>query len=60
MAVKQKIVLSVTPQEFNALVGLAITQHRDPKQQAAFLVRQALEKLGLLPTLGQKGAKNEI
>jgi hypothetical protein len=48
MAVMKKITLIFTPQEFDAIVNLAIAQHREPRQQAAFLVRQQLERLMLL------------
>lgn len=41
-----KIVLDVD--ERNALGQLAEVEKRDPRAQAAFIIRQQLEKLGLL------------
>ena len=48
MAVMEKMILKFTPQEFDAIVQLSIAEHREPRQQAAFLVRQQLERLGFL------------
>lgn len=35
--------------EKSALLNLAWKERRDPRQQAALLIRQQLERLGLLP-----------
>jgi hypothetical protein len=39
----------IEPIEHTALMQLAQTERRDPRQQAALLIRQRLEQLGLLP-----------
>lgn len=36
--------------ERNALVKYSKREKRDPRQQAALLIRQGLERLGLLPS----------
>lgn len=43
-----RITISVLPEERDALVKLAQREHRDFRQQAAYLVRQSLEQMGLL------------
>lgn len=58
MAVVKRINLTFTPQEFNALVQLSIAQHRDPKQQASYFVREGLERAGLLQPI--RLDKNEV
>ncbi len=40
--------LPLSNDERDALVQLAEREKRDPRQQAALLIRQALERLGLL------------
>lgn len=44
----KRINLTVTPKEFDALVRLAIAEHRDPKQQASYFIREGLERHGLI------------
>lgn len=39
----------IEPTEHTALMQLAQTERRDLKKQAALLIRQRLEQLGLLP-----------
>lgn len=39
--------------ERETIVKLAQTERRDPRQQAALLIRQQLENLGLLPASQQ-------
>jgi hypothetical protein len=45
----QRVYVPLSNNERNALVKLAEIEHRDPRQQAALLIRQSLEKLRLLP-----------
>jgi hypothetical protein len=46
-----RMFLSLTPDEAKALGRLAERERRDPRQQAALLLRQALEARGVLPPL---------
>lgn len=48
MTVIRKTYVPLNDQERLALVQLAERERRDPRAQAAVLIRQALEKLGLL------------
>ncbi len=41
--------------EREVIVKLALTERRDPRQQAALLIRQRLETLGLLPATAPTG-----
>ncbi|MBN1218521.1 MAG: hypothetical protein JXM69_06325 [Anaerolineae bacterium] len=45
----RKIFVPMTDKESLALVKLAEQEKRDPRDQAAYLIRQQLENLGLLP-----------
>lgn len=45
-----KIFAPLDADEAKALVKLSLRERRDPRQQAAFLIRQQLERLGLLPS----------
>jgi len=45
-----KIVIFLIPQERDALIELAKREFRDPRSQAAFIIRQTLERYGLLET----------
>lgn len=52
-----RMTINIEPDERDALIKLARQQHRDFRQQAALLVRQRLEQLGLIqPT----PTKNEV
>ncbi len=44
-----RITVSLLRAEKAALMQLAANERRDPRQQAALLIRQSLECLGLLP-----------
>lgn len=45
--------------EKNALWMLSEQERRDPRAQAALLIREQLEKMGLLPQLPKKEVKYE-
>lgn len=45
-----QIVVKLKPSERNALRQLAERERRDPRQQAALIIRRELESVGLLPT----------
>ena len=44
-----RIFITLKPQERDALRTLAEREFRDPRAQAALIIREALEKRGLLP-----------
>lgn len=46
--------------EREVIVKLAQTERRDPRQQAALLIRQRLETLGLLPATQPQTAAPEL
>lgn len=53
----RRIYIPLDSIERQALARLGELEHRDPRQQAALLIRQQLEKLGLLqpsPTIPPK------
>jgi hypothetical protein len=52
----KKIYVPLFEAERNALIALAQREHRDPRAQAAYLIRQSLEQLGLLQPIGQPTA----
>jgi hypothetical protein len=54
----QRMMIRLRPDEVKALKGLADKQHRNSKQQAEFLIRQALERAGLLQST-QQGEPDE-
>lgn len=54
----RKIFVPITSEESIALVNLAEQERRDPRQQAAMLIRQQLEKLGLIQPTPQQEAVN--
>ena len=43
-----RITLAVQPEVKAALLALALAEERDPRRQAALILRQELERLGLL------------
>ena len=45
-----RISVSLDPQEREALINLAQRERRDPRDQAALIVRDGLQRAGLLPT----------
>ena len=44
-----RLTVMLEPDERQALLALAEKERRDPRQQAAVIIRQELERLGLLP-----------
>ena len=50
----ERITLTVQPEVKAALLTLARAEERDPRRQAALMLRQELEKLGLLQPQAQK------
>jgi hypothetical protein len=44
-----RISIPVRPDEAKALLDLAQQQYRDPRRQAALLVREGLQRAGVLP-----------
>ena len=44
-----KIIIPLAPAEAAALREIAKSEYRNPKAQAALIIRQRLEQLGLLP-----------
>jgi hypothetical protein len=57
-AVYTRITLTLAPSEKSALIRLAERELRDPRAQAAIIIRQDLERRGLLP-IGQNAGQNE-
>lgn len=43
-----KLIISITEQEYMALYQLSESEYRDPRKQAALIIRQELERRGLL------------
>ncbi len=43
------ITITISQEEEEALIKLARRQRRDPKDQAAFLIRRELEVYGMIP-----------
>jgi len=59
----QRISIPVTIPERDALIRLSQIERRDPRDQAALLIRQALEQAGYLPAHQQPTstpARNEM
>ncbi len=46
-----RITLTINESERKGLIALSERERRDPRNQAALLIRQALERAGLLPTI---------
>lgn len=46
-----RIILYLSPQEKSALLSLAEQEFREPRSQAALIIRNELERIGLLPTI---------
>lgn len=44
-----RITITVSEEEKNALCALAVNEFRDPRAQAAVIVRKELERQGFLP-----------
>jgi hypothetical protein len=44
----RRITVAIEPAERNALIALAIVERRDPRQQAALIIRRELERLGYI------------
>jgi hypothetical protein len=44
-----RIIIYLQSNESSALLALSTQERRDPRDQAALLIRQRLEQLGLLP-----------
>ena len=58
-----RLTISLREQERTALRALAEQEFRDPRAQAALIIRQELERRGLLPPeipLGQTPAVNRV
>lgn len=57
----QRMMIPLTRDEKNAIWQLAEIEKRDPRDQAAYLIRNALEQAGLLkpPTLPTQQTKQE-
>lgn len=55
----RKIFVPITPEESIALVRLSECERRDPRQQAALLIRQQLERLGLLQPAPEQEVKSD-
>lgn len=57
-----RVVLTVSEDERRALVDLARSELRDPRAQAALLLRQSLIEIGLLPATktGQPARPSEV
>ena len=53
MATTRKLVISLDGDERDALVRLAERERRDPRAQAALMIRRELERQGLLPAEAQ-------
>jgi len=53
MAVRRKLVISLDGAERSALTELAERERRDPRAQAALIIRRELERAGLLPVEAQ-------
>jgi hypothetical protein len=53
MATTRKLVISLDGDERVALVRLAERERRDPRAQAALMIRRELEREGLLPAEAQ-------
>ena len=45
-----RLMVPLLQDERQALLALADRERRDPRQQAAILIRQELERLGLVPS----------
>ncbi len=54
----KRVTLTFTDNEFEQLQKLSQAEHRDIRQQAAYLVRVQLEKLGLVNRI-HAGGRNE-
>lgn len=52
-----KVYVPLNEIERKALIQLGIAEKRDPRQQAALLIRQQLERLGLLQPIPTKEVK---
>lgn len=53
-----KIYVPLNESERKALIQLGLTEKRDPRQQAAMLIHQSLERLGLIqPTTSKSEVK---
>jgi hypothetical protein len=44
----QRVIISLRPEEKEALLLLAESEYRDPRDQAALILRRELERLGLV------------
>jgi hypothetical protein len=49
--VRQKIFVTLEPREADALLTLAVREDRDPRRQAARLLREGLARRGLVADL---------
>lgn len=59
----QRLSVPLTPTERDALIQYSQIERRDPRDQAALLVRRALEHAGYLPAHQQPAitpARNEV
>lgn len=54
-----RIMLTITPEESAALGALATKERRDPRDQAALILRETLEKIGYLSPLDPETLKTE-
>ncbi len=52
-----RMVINLSIEEVEALVALAIYKHREPRQQAAYIIRQHLEHLGLIDSFPSQHKK---
>lgn len=55
----KRLTIPLAQEESDALWGIAKRERRDPRAQAALLIRQALERAGLLPGPETITATNE-
>lgn len=51
-----RVTVTLNPDERSALIALAQRERRDPRDQAAIVIRRALESAGLLPAEDLKTA----
>lgn len=57
---KVRVFLTMTEKDRDALRALASRQRRDPRDQAAFLLRQALEASGAYQLVEQDAANESV
>lgn len=45
-----RVTITLSEEERNALIALGQRERRDPRDQAALIIRHELERFGMLPT----------